>query len=195
MSREPILRLDIQGNPMAWLNDEEASYYYAKDLVAWTYGDPFRVLHGGYGKDGTRTEMLLHPVFANKGSVWRNMPTPPLTNDALFQRDENMCLYCGKTFPKRLLTRDHIHPQSKGGKDTWMNTVCSCTRCNSHKADRILSECGMSLLAVPYVPNQAEFLFLMRNRKILGSQMDILRGRFKSERLIEQTKNWEPIAA
>ncbi|WP_414039431.1 HNH endonuclease [Acidithiobacillus sp. M4-SHS-6] len=195
MPKEPILRLDIQGNPMAWLSDEEASYYYAKDLVAWTYGDPIRVLRGGYGRDGTQTEMPLHPVFANKGSIWRNMPEPPLTNDALFQRDEYTCLYCGGVFSRKHLTRDHIHPRSRGGADTWMNTVCSCVRCNSHKSNRTLQQAGMSLLAVPYVPNQAEFLFLLRHRRILGSQMDILRSRFKSQRLLEQTRNWEPVAA
>lgn len=181
-----ILHLNSAGSPVEWLNAEQAAYYYAKGLVAWTYGEPIATLHGGHNRQGEQTIMELHPVIANKGGAWRNMPSPPLTNAVLFQRDEQMCLYCGGEFPERLLTRDHIHPQSRGGKDIWMNVVTSCKRCNEHKGARTPEEAGMPLLAVPFVPNQAEYLYLMRHRKVLGSQMDILRARFRSQRLLEQ---------
>jgi hypothetical protein len=36
----------------------------------------------------------------------------------------------------------------------------------------------MPLLAIPYVPNLAEYLFL-RNRRILADQMEFLRSQFR----------------
>ncbi len=185
-----ILRLDISGRPMEWIGFEMAAYYTAKGLIAWTHGEPFRVLRGGTNKRGETTTMDLHPVIANRGRPWRDMPPPPLSNEALFHRDENTCLYCGNVFSRTQLTRDHIIPASKNGPDTWMNTVCACKRCNGHKRNRTPEEAAMPLLAVPYVPNQAEYLFLMRNRRVLGSQMEILRANFRSRRILEETRDW-----
>jgi 5-methylcytosine-specific restriction endonuclease McrA len=85
-------------------------------------------------------------------------------------------MYCGNQFMDKDLTRDHVIPQSRGGKDAWSNVVTACKRCNNRKADRLLQEIGMSLLAVPFVPNHAEWLVL-RNRKILADQMSFLASR------------------
>lgn len=183
-ANKSILRLDVGGRPMEWIDFEVAAYYYAKDLVLWTYGDPFKILRGGYNRLGELSTMDIHPVISNKGKMWEHMPSPPLSNTTLFKRDENTCLYCGHEFPIRMLTRDHIIPTSKGGQDTWMNVVCACKGCNGHKSNKTPEEAYMPLLAIPYVPNQAEYLFLIKNRTILGSQMDILKTYFKSERLI-----------
>ena len=76
-----------------------------------------------------------------------------------------------------LLTSDHVKPISKGGRDSWSNVVTACRRCNTHKGSRSLETIGMKLLAVPYVPNVAEYLVL-RNRKILGDQMEFLKMQF-----------------
>ncbi|MGD8832094.1 MAG: HNH endonuclease, partial [Pseudomonadales bacterium] len=104
----------------------------------------------------------------------------PLTNEALFRRDLNVCLYCGGTFSDGGLTRDHVVPTSRGGKDGWFNVVAACKRCNHHKGNRLLEECGMELLALPYVPNFAEYLALTNSGRILGDQMDFLRRSFGS---------------
>ena len=40
---------------------------------------------------------------------------PLLTNRTLFQRDRNLCLYCGVQFAHSSLTRDHVIPASRGG--------------------------------------------------------------------------------
>lgn len=83
-----------------------------------------------------------------------------------------------------LLTRDHIKPLSKGGRDVWSNVVTACRRCNTHKGDRLLETINMKLLAVPYIPNVAEYLVL-RNRRILGDQMAFLKMQFS-----EMGKAW-----
>ena len=67
-----------------------------------------------------------------------------LTQRNLFLRDRYTCSYCGrrrKDLEKgQYLTRDHIVPQARGGKDVWTNVVTSCRKCNNIKADNLLSE-------------------------------------------------------
>lgn len=47
-----------------------------------------------------------------------------------------MCAYCGKVATKGL-TRDHILPQSRGGKDEWLNVCACCSDCNKAKLDTV----------------------------------------------------------
>ncbi|MBU2722670.1 HNH endonuclease, partial [Acidithiobacillus ferridurans] len=173
-----ILRLDVSGNPLHWIGQEEAASYYAKNLVAWTLGDPFQILHGGRNRlSGVQSIMDIHPVIAIRGKPWTRFAAPTLTNTTLFRRDGHLCMYCGNPFSEGQLTRDHVHPVSKGGKDVWTNVVSACRRCNTHKGALTPEQAGMKLLAVPYTPNQYEYLFLT-GRRILGDQMDFLRAGF-----------------
>ncbi|TNW08178.1 HNH endonuclease, partial [Xylella fastidiosa] len=103
------------------------------------------------------------------------VPTPALTNQALFARDDHLCLYCGQQFSRFQLTRDHVIPISKGGLDTWENVVTACFHCNSLKANRTPQQAGMRLLAVPYRPSWIEHLILS-NRNILADQMAFLKA-------------------
>ncbi|MEE2607151.1 MAG: HNH endonuclease, partial [Pseudomonadota bacterium] len=75
------------------------------------------------------------------------------------------------------LSRDHVNPLSRGGSDVWTNVVTSCRRCNNRKADCVPEEANMELLAVPFVPNQYEFLYLS-NHNVLADQMEFLSARF-----------------
>jgi 5-methylcytosine-specific restriction endonuclease McrA len=93
-------------------------------------------------------------------------------------------MYCGTEHPDYRLTRDHVNPISKGGRDIWSNVVAACRSCNTRKGNRTPETASMPLLAVPYVPNWAEFLALS-NRKILADQMEFLRSQFnRKSRLI-----------
>ena len=58
--------------------------------------------------------------------------------------------------------------------------MTACKPCNHAKGARRPEEAGLSLLAVPYVPNRAEYLVLS-NRRILADQIDFLRKRFRNE--------------
>lgn len=77
------------------------------------------------------------------------------TRKNVMVRDHFTCLYCGS---KNQLTIDHILPKSRGGKDTWENTVTSCKPCNNRKNDKLPSECGMTLSKQPYQPTISEFI-------------------------------------
>ena len=177
-----ILRLDVTGKPIKWIPWQAAVCLYSRDMVAWTAGEHRFTLHGGFSRlTGLQTAIEINSIVAVRGEFKRVyvQTIPPLNNRELFRRDDNHCLYCGKEYPDVGLTRDHVIPISRGGKDCWSNVVSSCKRCNAHKGSRTPDEVSMPLLAVPYVPNMAEYLVL-RNRRILADQMEFLKTQFKS---------------
>ena len=98
---------------------------------------------------------------------------PPLNNRTLFKRDANLCLYCGMRFMTRDLTRDHITPVSQGGYDNWNNVATACRRCNNYKGGRTPEQAAMQLIAVPFTPNYAEYIYL-KGRRVLADQMQYL---------------------
>jgi 5-methylcytosine-specific restriction endonuclease McrA len=71
-------------------------------------------------------------------------------------RDRNRCAYCGR----RATTVDHVVPRSRGGGDTWLNTVAACAEDNHRKADRTPEQAGMRLLITPFEPTPADALVL-----------------------------------
>jgi 5-methylcytosine-specific restriction endonuclease McrA len=175
-----ILRLDLAGQPVDWLSWQDAVTLYAREIVVWTLGDAVLHIRGGYcRKRRTRSSVQIHSIIACDGKVVPPFKgVPPLTNEALFRRDLNICLYCGGGFADGDLTRDHVVPISRSGRDEWDNVVAACKRCNHFKGNRLLTECSMELLALPYVPNFAEYLALSNSGRILGDQMNFLRRSF-----------------
>ncbi len=173
-----LLSLDAHGRVLDWINWQDATCLYARDAVAWTLGDPCLRVHGGTSRmTGEQSVIELHPIVASRGHarVQSLSPTPTLTNTALFARDAQLCLYCGREFSRPSLTRDHVLPLSKGGRDTWENVVSACFTCNSRKANRTPQQANMPLLAVPYRPSWIEHLILS-NRNILADQMAFLKA-------------------
>ncbi len=49
------------------------------------------------------------------------------------KRAKGICHYCGKQFPPKELTMDHLVPVIRGGKSTKGNLVPSCKKCNADK--------------------------------------------------------------
>ena len=178
-----ILRLNIAGQPVDWVSWQEAVCLYARDRVSWTVGDVLLQVRGGYSRlDSSRSTMDIHSIIACNGRVVsRDAHVPPLTNQALFRRDGNNCLYCGSQFADHDLTRDHVLPVSRGGLDLWDNVVAACRRCNHFKGNRLLQECSLELQALPYVPNFAEYLALINSGRILGDQMTFLSKSFSAQ--------------
>ena len=175
-----VLKLDVGGRPVAWLTREEGALLYCREQVAWEAGTEEIVLRGGYSRRTglqsiLRVNSIVATTSADKGTDDR-AGTPALTNPRLFRRDGHMCLYCGARLPAHLLTRDHVVPLSRGGRDEWENVVAACQPCNHRKDCMSLQAAGMRLLAVPYAPNRAEGL-LLENRRILADQMEFLRSR------------------
>ena len=63
-----ILRLNLAGQPIDWLNWEEAVCIYARDLVVWTLGDTVRKVHGGICR---RTGEQVGGGTAQHYRLWR----------------------------------------------------------------------------------------------------------------------------
>lgn len=88
-----------------------------------------------------------------RGATW--------SRRAVLRRDAFTCAYCGaqagdmrrgRVLTQQDFTLDHILPVSRGGKNSWSNTVCACFECNQRKADRLPHEAGMRLRWEPKRP-------------------------------------------
>ncbi|CAN5724005.1 HNH endonuclease [soil metagenome] len=173
-----LLSLDAHGRVLDWMSWQDATTLYVRDAVAWTLGEPCLSVHGGTSRrTGAQSVVELHPIVAARGHARAHAlnPTPALTNLALFARDQQLCLYCGRDCSRQQLTRDHVKPLSQGGRDIWENVVSACFHCNSRKGGRTPQQASMPLLAVPYRPSWVEHLILS-NRNILADQMAFLKN-------------------
>lgn len=169
-----VLTVDMAGLPQAWVALEEAITYHAKQMVAWSIGHEVREFRGGWQRNGERSRLATKSILAIKGTgAGMRLHAPSLTNSMLFARDRQLCAYCGRRFLVRDLSRDHVVPVSRGGRDSWTNTVTACRNCNTRKGGRSPEQAHMPLLYVPYVPNRHEH-FILRNRRILADQMEYL---------------------
>jgi len=178
---QQVLRIDVTGLPLEWVDYKGAASLYAVDQVIYDLGADIYTLFGGINSiTGKRSQITVNSIIATNGQSQHfqqklNRYTPPLNNQTLFKRDAYLCLYCGNHFTRKDLTRDHIKPLSRGGLDTWKNVVTACKRCNHHKGGKTPEEAGVELLAIPFVPNFAEYIYL-KGRNILADQMDFLMG-------------------
>lgn len=63
-----------------------------------------------------------------------------VNREALFERDDWRCVYCGEQFSSAELTVDHVQPLVRGGDSSGGNVVTACAACNLRKGHRRLSE-------------------------------------------------------
>lgn len=171
-----ILKLNKAGSPQAWIDLESAVTAKSKGQVLWEMGSLAATLRGGMQNNGEQSMLDVPAIIAVDGRVVEKQ-VPNITNEILFSRDDLMCLYCGDTFAARELSRDHVIPQSRGGRNVWENCVTACKKCNGFKGDRTPEEAGLELLAVPFEPNLYEWFYL-KNRNVLADQMEYLRTKF-----------------
>lgn len=180
---QQVLRTDVAGMPLEWIDYREAARLYHTAQVAYACGSPLFCVRGGVNAHtGRRSSIEVNSIIATQGgalSLDRNSVSysPPLNNRTLFRRDGHLCLYCGHRFMTSELTRDHVTPISQGGRDRWTNVVTACRRCNNHKGGRTPEQAGMQLLAVPFKPSYAEYIFL-KGRRVLADQMAYLLAHF-----------------
>ena len=176
---QQVLRTDVAGMPLEWIDYRDAVRLYHAEQVAYDCGTHLYTVFGGYSSaSGDRSRIQVNSIIATHGTSHslsrdRDKYTPPLNNRTLFKRDANICLYCSLRFPTRELTRDHITPLSRGGRDVWTNVATACRRCNNHKGGRTPEQAGMQLIAVPFTPTYAEYIYL-KGRRVLQDQMQYL---------------------
>src|SRR5438093_670255 len=110
MDKPLILSLDAHGVPHRWISWQQACFYYAKNLIAWTMGDETFTYYGGISRiTGERSSITAHSIIAIKGKALAAKgfnQVPPLNNRELFRRDRHMCAYC---------LRPEVHPLEESG--------------------------------------------------------------------------------
>jgi 5-methylcytosine-specific restriction endonuclease McrA len=90
---------------------------------------------------------LVHYVVTR----WRFSSGPAWSRAGVRVRDGGRCAYCGG----HATTIDHVLPRSRGGKNSWLNTVAACGSCNQRKGDRTPAEAGLRLRVEPFAPSWA----------------------------------------
>ena len=86
-----------------------------------------------------------------------------LNRHTIFERDGHICQFVGCNNTHNL-TIDHVHPKSRGGKNTWTNLVTACGSCNTWKDNRTPEEANMELKNTPYEPDLSHFLMACNKR-------------------------------
>lgn len=175
-----VLVTDSTGTPKDWVDFETAICYYARNKVIWEIGSVVREFYGGTNKYGEQSKVSVSSIVGVSGPILDGSfyQKESIFTDRmiLYARDRYICGYCGENFTAKDLTIDHILPKSKGGRNTWTNTVSACKPCNTKKGNRTPEQAKMHLLFVPYAPNVFEKMIL-RNRRILADQMEFLINR------------------
>lgn len=85
---------------------------------------------------------------ARRRSLIRSARVESVDPFKVFDRDKWRCKLCGAKTPKSKRGTyaddapelDHIIPVSKGGDHTYLNTQCTCRKCNGSKSDRPLGQ-------------------------------------------------------
>lgn len=195
----PILKLNIAGLPLRFVNAREAATLYAAGRVAWEAGEESFEMHGGICRaTGLKSTLAINSIIAVRQSVDSAfIPAhriPNLTKTTLWSRDR-ICMYCGTPLSVNTTTIEHIKPVSLGGETSWTNCVAACQRCNSHRSNKPLETVGYSLLAVPYQPVRlAEYVALTATKRILYDQMAFLLEQFPANSPLGKRLGWPPPA-
>jgi len=95
-----------------------------------------------------RTVKLIQYIVTK----WRYSAGPAWSRSGVLRRDHGICSYCNGT----ATTVDHVIPTSRGGRNSWTNTVAACVPCNQAKGDRSPAEARMSLRIKPTAPTWAD---------------------------------------
>ena len=193
---QQVLRTDAAGMPLEWIDFREAVRIYYLGQVAYSYGSPLYRIYGGHNALSKRRSVIeVNSIIATHGdsnAVHKSRAhyVPPLNNQTLFARDAHLCMYCGHQLPTRGLSRDHVIPLSRGGRDIWTNVVTACKRCNNRKAGQTPEQAGLELLAVPFTPTHAEYIYL-QGKRVLADQMEFLLAHFSNhfkEKVLSRVK-------
>jgi 5-methylcytosine-specific restriction endonuclease McrA len=157
------LSLNASYEPLTVIPMRRAIVLIQRGVVEVLETDEGRTIRYGKG------EMPFPTVIRLKKYV--NVPLrhrARVTNTFLFARDNYTCQYCGWVDKhvkneRNGLTRDHVFPKSRGGKDEWTNVVAACGPCNSKKADRTPEEARMTLRRKPAVPHTVHLRWQIRS--------------------------------
>jgi len=143
--------------PVAEIISVEDGQYITYDLESWTEIAELQRQFEPDAHSWVRTPQLhiaVPKIIRLFGYDRLPRQEVKLNRRNLYARDGSHCQYCGKTFPTRELTIDHVVPRVLGGNHSWTNLVCACVRCNARKGGRTPSQANMWLIRKPVKPRR-----------------------------------------
>lgn len=114
--------------PLSTIGWQEAIRYLVSEkatVLEW-YDD--WIVHSARWQTAVPAVMILKE-YHKKKNVMR------FSKNNIFLRDEYVCQYCNTNVTIKNATLDHVLPLSHGGKNTWENCVCACSKCNINKGN------------------------------------------------------------
>lgn len=87
---------------------------------------------------------------------------PKCDRRGIKERDKAICQVTGEFAPDGTL--DHLHPRSRGGRNTWENLAWMRKDINHQKGDRTLAEAGLKLIRRPQAPKELPMNVLIKPR-------------------------------
>ena len=93
---QQVLRTDVAGMPLEWIDYREAVRLYHTEQVAYACGTHLYTVFGGYSAEtGERSQVEVSSIIATEGTskglaFVRDEYVPPLNNRTLFKRDANL---------------------------------------------------------------------------------------------------------
>ena len=121
------------------------------------------VIHYGNGSKVMRAPTVL--VAKNYAKMPKKTFRGKPSKEALWYRDNGTDQYTGKKLKREDATIDHVHPQSKGGRDTWENLVVTHKKINSEKGNKSNDEAGLKLIRPPKAPAPIPLSSMIREAK------------------------------
>lgn len=145
--------LNASFEPMGIVPLRRALIFLAHERAIVIEARPGERIQAAGGAEFKHPRVIVFREMVRTPSTYRPMPW---SKRGMLVRDERRCGYCDR----RGDTVDHILPRSRGGTNTWSNTITACQDCNGRKADRTPAEAGMTLLRIPRVITRRDTLVL-----------------------------------
>lgn len=84
------------------------------------------------------------------------------TKEGLFMRDNGIDGYTGEEIDYEEATIDHVIPRSRGGADTYENTVLTTKEINNKKGNKLNHEAGLKLVVNPHSPKPIVAMYAIK---------------------------------
>jgi len=112
------------------------------ELLFWSYAN-LQMLFVATKENRTKYDRMCYMIRAKafkayKEGRWKIHDLFEFNIEKI--KTNNYCWYCGKEMEPSKLTKDHVFPRIKGGKDSLDNIIMVCKTCNSSKGKMDLFE-------------------------------------------------------
>lgn len=144
MSRVALLNMD--GQPLQLISKEQAALLIWKGKAVPCDESKVAKVFRSINTEIVVTKAIRLLKFI--AGIYKDTRRVVWSKRNVLARDKHTCQYCGD----KADTIDHVHPRSKGGGNTWENTVAACKPCNTKKDSLTLKEAGMVLGRKPTQP-------------------------------------------